>query len=311
VPDRSANLKLSCLPRPAQWLLGGFLATAATGYGAVLLLAYVQVTSPNSSRPNFRELDGMFFSQEKPVSPLERLLEATEGPMNRAGTMRPAFTVQSVGWEALTQNMTAEEKVALEAQREGERLALLDWVRSGLSHEAYEADDFRLGHTSQARPITAKYLITHQESPDQGAQKNVRIRSILADRCVTCHGENGRNEHARWIPLDAFEHIERQCRPEAVATLRPTWLIAALVALLPLALLSGPLFYCTNTPLWTRRFITVLPFAALIVTVGCWLLGRPGTYFIHLMLGAAALAAIGVMIQIIASFADLFAEKRA
>ena len=32
---------------------------------------------------------------------------------------------------------------------------------------------------------------------------------------------------ARWIPLDTFEDIERKCRPEAVATLRPTWLIAS------------------------------------------------------------------------------------
>jgi hypothetical protein len=290
-------------------LLGGFLAIAGVGYCAVLLLAYVQVTSPNSLRPDFRELDGAFFGREKPVSPLERLLEATEGPMNRAGTMRPAFTDQSVGWESLTQNLTAAEKTALLAQREGERLALLAWVRSGLSQEAYEADDLRLGDTFAARAITSEYLLTDQQSPDQGAQRNVRIRSIVADRCVTCHGENGRNDHARWIPLDTFEHIERQCRPEAVAIRQPTWLIASLVALLPLALLAGPLFYCTNTPLATRRFLAVLPFAALVVAIGCWLLGRPGTYFIHVLLGAAVVAAIGVLIQIIASLADLFAEK--
>ena len=287
------------------------MTTAGLGYCVFLLLAYIQVTSPNSLWPDLKALDGLFFGREQPVSPLERLLEATEGPMDRAGTMRPAFTDQSVGWELLTHRMTVDEKVALVAEREGERQALLAWVRSGLGQEAYQADDFPLGETFAARPITAAYLISDQHRPGQGAHKHVRIRSIVADRCVTCHGENGRNEMARWIPLDTYADIERQSRPEALPVLRTTWLIASLVALLPLALLTGPLFYFTSTPLWTRRFLTVLPFAALVVTVACWLLGRPRTYCIHLLLGAAVVAAIGVLIQIIASLANLFAKKQA
>jgi hypothetical protein len=302
---------LSGLPRPTRLLLGGCLAAGGAAYCVVLLLAYIQVTSPNSLWPDFKELDGLFFGREKPVSPLERLLEAPAGPMNRTGTMRPAFTDQSIGWQSLTQPMTAEEKAALMEQREGERRAVLAWVRSGLSQEAYQTDDFHVGGAIDAHPITAGYLVTDRRSPEQGVPVRVRIRSILADRCVTCHGENGRNEHARWIPLEKYADIERQSRPEAVAEFRPAWFIASLIAVLPLAAVAGPLFYLTNTPLRTRLFFTSLPCAALVVAVGCWLLGRPGTYFIHLLLGASALAAIGVLIQIVGSVGDLLAKKQA
>ena len=81
------------------------------------------------------------------------------------------------------------------------------------------------------------------------------------------------------------------------------------VPLMPLALLTGPLFCFSSTPLKTRRFLTVLTLSALVVSIGSWLLGRQGTFFIYLLLGAAAVAAIGEMIQIIASLADLFAKR--
>ncbi len=300
-------MKLNCLPRLARLLLGVLLSICGLGYCVVVVVAYLQMTSANSVLPELEKLDGAFFGRAEPVSLLERVLEATEGPMNRAGTMRPAFTDQSIDWDSLTQNMTAEEKASIAAEREGERLAVLEWVRGGLNREAYEADDFRLDGAVAAHPITAKYLMADQSPPVQEARRQVRIRSLVMDRCASCHSENGRSEHARWIPLDTFEDIERQCRPETVA--RPIWAIASLVALLPLVLVSGPIFYCTNTHPGARRILTVLPFAALAVAVGCWLLGQPGTHFVYLLLAAAVVAAIGVIIQITACLAELFAKK--
>jgi hypothetical protein len=310
VPSPS-TFELPSLPQRARWLLAGLIAAASIGFCTLLLLAYIQVTPPNSIQPDFRALEGLFFGREQPVSLLEQLLEATEGPLNRAGTMRPAFTDKSLDWESLIQDLTAEERAALLAEREGERLALVAWVRSGLNQPAYQADDFLLDGTLAAQPITAKYLITDRPSPGPDAPKHVRIRSILADRCVTCHSENGRNEQARWLPLDTYADIEFKTRPESLPVPSASWLIASLVALLPLAMLTAPLFYLSSTPLWTRRLLTILPFAALAVTAGCWLLGQPKSYSIHLLLAAAALAAISVLLQIIATLADLFANKQA
>ena len=224
--------------------------------------------------------------------------------------MRPAFTDESVGWESLTRDMSSEEKAALMAEREGERLAVLAWIRSGLSRQAYEADHFSLDDRFAGQPLTAAFLAT-ENSPEPNTHRSVRIRSIVADRCATCHSENGRNEHARWIPLETFEDVESKCRPEATGVAPSAWLKAALVALLPLELLAGPLFLVSSAPPKSRLILTGLTCLALIVTFGCWLLGRQGTSAVYWMLGAAVVAAIGVLIQMIGSLADLLAKERA
>jgi hypothetical protein len=310
--DSATRFVLRQLPQSTRRLLSAIVIAAGIGYLTTVVLAYLAIASPSTVAPDIRELDRLLFGfREHQASLIERLLETTDGPLNRGGSMRPAFTDQSVGWESLTQNMTPDEKAALAAQREGERLALLAWVRSGPNQEAYEANDFRLDDSIAAHPITEAYCVTDQPTSGQSAQRHVRIRSIVVERCVTCHSENGRNEHARWIPLDTFEELEQKCRPEAVGIVQSAWLIAALVALVPLALLTGPLFCLSSTPLKTRRFLTVLTLSALVVSIGSWLLGRQGTLFIYLLLGAAAVAAIGVMMQMVVCVSDLFLNKQA
>jgi len=284
------------------------MAFAGLCYGIVVCVAYLQVTSSSSLWPDVRSLDAVFFGRGKAIGTIERLLESSEGPMNRAGTMRPAFTKQSDGWESLTQNMTADEKSRLVAERDGERLALLAWVRSGLNQQAYEADDFPWDNADAVHPITSAYLAVNEASETDRA-KNVRIRSIVTDRCVSCHGENGRHELARWIPLDSYENVERHCRPEADSLPGTKSIIAAIVGLILLGLMSGPVFYATANPLATRGLLTILPLAAVVVAGGSWIFGRPGSNAIYVLVGAASVAAIGVTIQIVASVAELLSHQ--
>jgi len=138
----------------------------------------------------------------------------------------------------------------------------------------------------------------------------VRIRSIVADRCVTCHGENGRHELARWIPLDSYENIERHCRPEVDAAANAKWPRIALFALLPLGIVSGSAFYFTSTSLATRRCLTVVLCTALAMMLGCWAVGRPGAIAIYFLLCAAGTAALAVTMQMVASLGELFAQKQ-
>src|SRR6476619_1823213 len=122
---------------------------AGIGYLTVFVLTYLTVISPSSAGLDIRELDRLLFGfRDRQPGLIEQLLEATDGPLKRGGSMRPAFTDQSVGWESLTENMSATEKAALIAEREGERLAVLAWIRSGLSRQAYEADQFPLDDNS-------------------------------------------------------------------------------------------------------------------------------------------------------------------
>ena len=298
------------LPRPMRLALGGLLAAAGIAFCTVLMRAYFQMTSQHSVLPDVNELDRVFFrSQEKPVSHIVRLLEANDLPMNGSGTMRPAFTTQSVGWDSLIEKMTAEERATLLAQREGERLALLDWVRSGPDQGAYEKDDYPLSGTAAVGEVTADYVVADERAADRGVPRRVRIRRLVNDRCATCHRENGRNDKARWFPLDTFERLEPYCHAKSVSGSRPTWPIAALFALLPLALLTGPIFCLTSHPRRTRITLTALSLAALVVALGGWLLGRLGPHSIHVLLGASGAAAVGILIQIIASLSELFARE--
>jgi hypothetical protein len=281
------------------------LAAAASGYCTLLIATYLQLTSPSALLPDLRELDRLLFSTATPVSQIERLLEASTGEMNRGGTMRPAFTDQSAGWDALTKPMTADELAALAAEREGERLALLDWVRSGASQAAYDQDDYPLANPSAVTQITANYLLLGDRAAGTNPPPRVRIRTLLADRCVTCHGENGRHDTARFITLDSYERIEAHLRPETTHNAGRIWLIAALIGLYPLAAVTEPTFYFTSHPPGARQLLIATTIVALGVMPACWFWGQPGIFFTPVLLFFAAVAAVATIIQIVASLNDL------
>src|SRR5437764_2379039 len=168
------GLHLRQLRATARLALATLLFAAVVAYAILLLSAYVHLTPSHSLAPRLRELEITLFHTQIPTSRIERLLESSEGEMNRGGTMRPAFTEQSADWESLTQNMTADERAALMIQRDGERRALLDWVRSGASRDAYERDDYRLRDGSGVRDITAEYLLSNEPTGNLRLTPHVR-----------------------------------------------------------------------------------------------------------------------------------------
>src|SRR4051812_19996437 len=157
--DGPGQSYLRRLALPTRRALATSLAAATIAYCVMFFVSYLQLTPSTSVFPDLRELDRLLFEIKKPTSRIERLLEATVGPMSRSGTMRPAFTDQSLGWESLVQNLTTEERGALLAEREGERLALLDWVRRGASREAYQGDRYEVNATSGIHHVTGDYII--------------------------------------------------------------------------------------------------------------------------------------------------------
>src|SRR5262245_1491033 len=186
------------LPLALRRTLGLALISAVIGYCVLVVMAYLHLTSPGSLWPDTHELGRILFDTAKPVTQIERLLEAPDGEMTGGGTMRPAFTDQSLGWESLVENMTDEQKSELLAQREAERLVLLDWVRSGAVRGDYENDDYKPHDATTVSQITPDYLTPENDN----SLPRVRIKTLITDRCVTCHGENGRHDTARFIALD-------------------------------------------------------------------------------------------------------------
>src|SRR5207302_270869 len=117
------------------------------------------------------------YQAARPISAMERRLEASDtplgtGPLITGGTsMALAFTPDS---NELAKRLTAAEL----AEREGERQALLDWIRWGASHTAYEQDDYSLSNRTSANLITAEFLV-HEASARGCSAPRVRIRSLI------------------------------------------------------------------------------------------------------------------------------------
>ncbi|HEY2411404.1 MAG TPA: hypothetical protein VGI40_04145 [Pirellulaceae bacterium] len=265
------------------------MSATALGYGATLVMVYLSLTPPSSLVQNFRELDqALFRFRELQPSLIERLLETPDGPMNRGGTMRPAFTTQSDDWESATQAKTPEELDSLLEEREAERLAVLNWVRSGAPREAYERDENLPGGGRVDGTIAAEFMAMDQR---------IRIRSIINARCVSCHREGGRNDRACWFPLDSYERIERYCRPERIAGPSSFWPITALISILPLTAISGLMTWWTSLTRGPRIFLTILPVLAAILAIAAWLGGSPNTVCLYFVLAGATLASMGLLLQ--------------
>ena len=258
------------------------------GYLAMLTLAYLSVTPPASLCPDIHDLNQVLWrNHQRQPSLIERLLESDEGPRNRGGTMRPAFTTESKGWESLTEGKSDAEIKSLLKERENERLALLDWVRAGAPREAYECDKYVLVSGGGIDDATEEFMAGKGE---------IHIRSLINARCVFCHNESSGHEQARWFPLDSYERFERYCRSEALPAASSFWPITSLLALLPLTAIGGLLTCCTPLPSKPRLIFALAPAAGSITAVCCWLasLGNAFTYF---LLAAVFVAVLGLAIQ--------------
>jgi len=297
VPVASAHSLLRQMPPGRQRAIGAFLAIAALAYFVLLAIAYSRLTPPSSLLPDYRELDRLIFDTQRP-SRVERLLEADGDRIDNGGTMRPAFTVDSVDWNDAADELTGQERRRLLAEREGERQALLEWVRSGAGRTAYERDAFVVKNAASCG-ITAKYRVT-----DSASGECVRIRSLIHDRCVTCHSETGRHDTARFIPLDSYERLEPRLKPEAADSNR-SLILAVLFGLLPLGLIAASSYWVTAHSFRARALLVTLTFAAAALMLACLRFGQPGTWHGQVLFSATALAALAVTIECLATFGEL------
>src|SRR5207244_11970688 len=82
--------------------------------------------------------------------------------------------------------------------------------------------------------ITPEFLVHKAIATTASEPPRVRIRSLINERCVTCHNEGG-DDTARLVPFDNYQSIAPYLRPEDHGNAGRAWLIAALVSLFPLA----------------------------------------------------------------------------
>ncbi len=133
-------------------------------------------------------------------SHLEKLImgprvTSKEFPYSGQGTMAPSFFEK----DGATYKKQIKDKPALEGEREGERLALQAWLNTAPAarEKAFADDSFAWPQAVAGKPLTPDYLTE---------TKTVKVKSILVDRCVRCHGAGGEQEE---YSLETYEQLRK------------------------------------------------------------------------------------------------------
>jgi len=323
-----ASLRLRHLPLPARLVLSVFLISVGCGYVAALWQLHMQHASPGSFLPTGDDAVRIFHPTkgERPQSKLEVLLEAPEErPFNGMGQMCAAFTTKSTKpeWEPaiteLAMNLTGKEEddlkdedkecaeKQLRAERDGERLALIAWVRAGAKKADYDRDGFVLPNDLIEHPITKKFV------KDGEKEKTVTVTSILTTRCFRCHKQPDGVGKAKEFPLNDFAKLKPYVQVLETPTGMPLDKLAQsthvhLLGFSMLYGLTGLIFAFTSYPLLVRIFIAPLPLVAQLVDISCWWLARLNPGFAQVIVVTGGLVAAGLMLHILLTLFNLYGK---
>src|SRR5262245_60877446 len=111
------------IPLTTRRVLAVLLAAAGVAYGALLVATYLNTTAPSSLGPSLSEVRRLLFNADRPISPMERRLEASDTPLGTG----PLISSESVTGKSMRFAFTGlSEEVAKPLstveldQREGE-----------------------------------------------------------------------------------------------------------------------------------------------------------------------------------------------
>lgn len=319
------SLVLRDLPVALRIVLASFLVSVGVGYFSALVQLHFQNASPGKLLPEADDAIAVYHGRPE-LSQFERLLVTDESkPFNGSGTMRPAFTTRSGGWKRAVERMAKEKgflqkdgkpdlmrsEQELRAERNGEILALLDWIRSGASETAYKEDNHPLPEKLANHPFTAKYLVTDAKD-EIVVPHRARIRSILSDRCERCHSESAGGAPAQY-PLDTYEQVVSYCEVETNGGGMSLKKLAQsthvhLLGFSMLYGLTGLVFALTSYPCWVRVVLAPFPLLVQLVDIACWWLSRADPIFARAIVVTGGMVGAGLFLQIVLSLFNMFGK---
>jgi hypothetical protein len=302
------------LPLPVRTVLAVFLVSVGLGYFSALVQLHFQIASPGKLLPEADDAVAAYHGTSA-TSQLERLIAADEAkPFNGSGTMRPAFTRRSAGWTKAIRAKADEDHVPLalaeervRMERDGERLALIHWIRAGAPEQPYKDDAYPIPPELANHPVTAKFIET---GPD--GTKRVRVQSLIEQRCVRCHSADAGGAPAEF-PLDQYQAMKLYTEPERGGGMSLPKLAqtthAHLLAFSMLYGLTGLIFACTSYPGLLRLVLAPLPLVAQWADIGCWWLARLDPVYGKAIVITGGLVGASLLLQIGLSLSDLFRTR--
>jgi hypothetical protein len=332
----SSNLRiptLSELPLPLRLTLALFLLSVGIGYISALVQLHFQHASPGALLPSPEDAVRVFHGavDEKPKSKIEQLLpEDYQGKkMNGQGQMTAAFFKRSEDYsEAITerarelakkQGVKKPDKALKEAaqaevdrERDGERLAMIAWVRSGAKETEYKDDNFPLPPDLSQLTITRQMLV--EQNGEIAEPRAVKIQTLFQQRCATCHQDGG---EAQNFPLTNYAEIKKYAAVKTSEGMSLEKLAQTThVHLLGFSMLyglTGLILALSSYPRLVRIVLCPLPLLAQIVDISFWWLARlpepQGPMFARCIVYSGAVVAVGLLLHIVLSLFNLFRVK--
>ena len=309
-------------PLPARIVIVCFLFAVGLGFISALVNLHFQEAGPGNLLPDATDVIRAYHGASG-KSQLERLLTEPESlPFNGSGSMRAAFTEKKGGGFKADMKAVAAEKAfdlsnpseAAHAkslvlkERNGERLALLAWIRSGAPETTYDEVGFELKGDLAKLPISKEYLV----KGEAGTVK-VHLQAIIHDRCCRCHSYKVGGSASRYS-LETFEDLQGYLgvdsyQGKSLEHLALTTHIH-LLAFSILYGLTGILFSLTGWPTWIRILIAPAALIFSVMDIAFWWLARLeppyGPMFAQLIMVSGGLVGLALGAQIVLGSFGLF-----
>jgi hypothetical protein len=326
-------LTLGELPLAARLTLALFLLSVGIGYVSALVQLHFQHASAGDLLPSPEDAVRVFHGDvgEKPASKIEQLLPADyQGKkMNGQGQMTSAFfkraedydeaiaerareLAKKQGVKKADQAVKDAAKAEVNLERDGERLAMLAWVRGGVKEAEFNGDNFPLPDDLTKLPITRSMLV--EENGQVAEPHAVKIQTLFQQRCANCHKDGG---EAQQFPLTTFAEIKKYATVKTSKGMSLEKLAQTThVHLLGFSMLyglTGLILAFSSYPRLLRIVLCPLPLLAQIVDISFWWLARlqepHGPLFARCVVYSGALVAVGLMLHIVLSLFNLFRVK--
>jgi hypothetical protein len=299
------RLTLRVFPLPVRLTLAAFLIAVGCGYGSALVQVHFQDTRGGQLLPNRADMIRKFNGEQdaaKRVSTIERLIRTPEhedAPFTGQGSMHRAFFEKSNEWRKTIKDRPEAD---VRRERDGERDALLAWIRGGLNRTDYDND--HMPRPAGDQPITQEFL---------NENGSVKIKALFTERCVRCHQPDGDDSKAAKFPLTTYEQIKGYSKVDTGAMSLPALAQSTHTHLLSFAMLftlTGVIIGLSSYPCWLRVIVAPLVVTSQVAEIACWWLGRiegpVGVTCAELVLVFGGIVGIGLVIQIILGLFDLF-----
>lgn len=314
----TARITLRELPFAARLVLTCFLCAVGLGYFSALVQLHLQHGSRDGNPlPTTADVIERFSGVKKhdpnaPPAP-SKIESMISGPADSGwgkSNMTPAFFVKS--GDKYSRECAERGKAVVDAERHGERLALIAWIRSEpiARKKAYESDEF----PHDAKTITEEFF-----DPEK---KTVAVKSLVEKRCVKCH-----HDGEQLPELDDYVKLEPLVAPPTQEILPGGWVRSSkqmtlegltqsthahMLSFAVLFTLTGLTFAFSSYPGWLRGLLGPIVLVAQVADIACWWLARipeTGPYFAQAILGTGAIVGVGLVMQIILGVFDMYGRK--